>query len=266
MSPYETLTVAAAAPPPSPARQWVRSFGLLALRDSIELRPHLQMILILQVIFGVGSVVLYGFVTGRVDVERATFYATGAPVLALLPTGLALVPATVARQKATQVYDYLWTLPVPRTAAALSMFVVFSVAILPGSVLSLVLASVIFDAAVSVSWLVVPAVALAAGACAAFGYALGHAIQNPRTTGLISNFGVLLAMLYSPISFPIEQFPTWLQQVHLVLPIHHMAVVVRGGLTDGLVDGATYAVSLAYLAAWTAVSWLVVVRVISSRD
>ena len=71
----------------------------------------------------------------------------------------------------------------------------------------------------------------------------------PVTLGFIS-YLIVVVLLYSPIAFPIEQFPDWLAAVHEVLPLYHMGVVVRAGLTEGLVGdvGTSYAV----VAAWTA--------------
>ncbi len=42
--------------------------------------------------------------------------------------------------------------------------------------------------------------------------------------------------MFSPIAFPIENFPGWLAAAHRVLPFWHMANVVRALLTQGLVD------------------------------
>ncbi|HSQ37813.1 MAG TPA: ABC transporter permease, partial [Acidimicrobiia bacterium] len=59
---------------------------------------------------------------------------------------------------------------------------------------------------------------------------------------------------FSPIAFPIENFPGWLAATHHVLPFWHMANVVRDALTDGLVDSVWR--SYLVLGAWTVGTWL----------
>jgi ABC-2 type transport system permease protein len=71
-------------------------------------------------------------------------------------------------------------------------------------------------------------------------------------------------LLFSPFVVPIGQFPGWWAAVHHVLPFWHMAVVIRAGLTVGVI---TTSVTTSYqvLVARTAVSWLVAGWVIGRR-
>jgi ABC-2 type transport system permease protein len=96
------------------------------------------------------------------------------------------------------------------------------------------------------------------------GYAMGHVIPEPRVTTLITNLVIFLVLLFSPIVVPIEQFPDWWASVQRVLPFWHMSVVIRGGLTDGLLANS---VGVSYLAlmAWTVVAWVAAAGVIAAR-
>jgi ABC-2 type transport system permease protein len=54
--------------------------------------------------------------------------------------------------------------------------------------------------------------------------------------------------MFSPLMFPADRLPDWLQAVHSVLPIQAMGEVIRGSLAS-----TTFAIggsSLALLAAW----------------
>ncbi len=96
------------------------------------------------------------------------------------------------------------------------------------------------------------------------GYTLGHAIPDPRVTNLLTNLIIFLVLLFSPIVVPIALFPDWWATVHRVLPFWHMAVVVRAGLTEGLITGSV-GVSYAVVGAWTAAAWLLAAWVVGRR-
>ena len=98
---------------------------------------------------------------------------------------------------------------------------------------------------------------------ASVGFALGHAIANPMITNVITNLVIFVVLMFSPIAFPIENFPGWLAAAHRVLPFWHMTNVVRASLTQGLVTevGPSYLV----LGAWPPGAWLVAAWVVGRR-
>ena len=190
----------------------------------------------------------------------ATFIVTGTPALAIVPVGMALVPGVVMQHKLDETYDFLWSLPVPRLTIAASNFVLFTSLALPGVALSLLAAVWRYNIDLSISWSVVPAVLLAALMANSVGFGFAHAISEPRLTNLIVNMIIFLVLLFSPVAFPIENFPDWFASVHRVLPFFHMANIIRGGLTEGLVEGlpvSYLAVILWMLASWAVAAWVV---------
>ena len=242
---------------------WLRSYGLMVRRDLVALRVDLAAMLVLQTLMGAGAAFIYGFVLGDQDPAHATYIATAAPVLAMIPVGFAFLPGVIGNMKSEGSYDYVWSLPVPRTAAGAATLSAFTVAALPAAALSLTIASWRYGVDLSISPSIVPAVGLTALMAASVGYGLGHAVPDPRVTNLIVNLVMFSVLMFSPLAFPIEQFPGWLGAVHQVLPFHHMATVVRAALTDGLVSHV--ARSYAVLAAWTVVSWAAALRVVGRR-
>ena len=183
--------------------------------------------------------------------------------LALVAVGCVLVPSMIGQRKLEGSYDFVWSLPVPRTATAASTFTLFTLMAIPGTVVAVVGAVWRFDIDLQVSATVVPAVLLTALMASSVGFVLGHAVRDPRTTNLITNLIIFGVLMFSPIAFPIEQFPGWLASVHHVLPFYNMAVVVRAGLSDGLATGI--AGSYLVLAAWTSGAWLIAFAVIDRR-
>ena len=242
---------------------WWSGFVAMLRFDLASLRETLPFVAVIQLLMGAGMAIIYGFYFEEIPPVAATFIVTGAPTLAIVPVGMALVPGAVMQHKFDDTYDFLWSLPVPRLTIAASNFVLFTALALPGVVVSLLVAAWRYDIDLSVSWTVVPAVLLAALMANSVGFGFSHAIPEPRITNLIVNMIIFLVLLFSPVAFPIENFPDWFAAVHRVLPFFHMATIIRGGLTVGLVDGL--ATSYVAVVLWTLTSWGLAAWVVGRR-
>jgi ABC-2 type transport system permease protein len=161
-----------------------------------------------------------------------------------------MLPGTVAEQKLEGTFDYIWSLPSPRSAQAASTFMLFTLFALPGAVLALLVAAWRYDVHLAPSPLLVPAVLVCALMAITVGYGMALAIANPMVTSVVTNALVFLVLLFSPIVYPASQLPAWLASIHYFLPFYNMAVVIRAGLTFGIVAHA--ATSFVVLAVWTA--------------
>jgi ABC-2 type transport system permease protein len=222
--------------------------------DLASSRSWLLTFITVQILMGAGMAIIYGFYLGDMPPAAATFLATGAPTLAMVPLGMALLPSLIAVRKIEDTYDFMWSLPVPRTATAASSFTIFTALAVPGFAVSLAVAVWRYDLDLKVSPWLVPAVLLASLMSASVGFGIGHAVPDPRITNVVTNLLIFVVLMFSPIAFPIENFPGWLAAAHRVLPFWHMANVVRDALSDGLVDSVWR--SYAVLGAWTGGTWL----------
>ena len=231
------------------ARNWLRSFALMLRMEWVGARQWAPMMVIVQFMMGAGMAVMYGFFYPEVTPTIALYITTGIPVLALIPMGFVLVPGGIGQQRMAGSFDFMWSLPTPRSAQVSAMFSLYTLLALPGTVLALLVASWRYGVELQVSPLIVPAALLCAVMSVTVGAAMGLAISNPMITNLISNALIFVVLLFTPIVFPASNLPDWLLRVHEVLPFHHMAVAIRSGLTDGLVTGTT--TSFLVLGAWT---------------
>lgn len=131
--------------PPSELRSgpgyWFASLAAMMRFDYGRVRQWVPMMVFIQAFMGAGMALLYGFFYPHITAIRALYITTGAPTLALIPLGLVMIPGTVAEQKLMGTFDYLWSLPSPRSAQAASTFVLFTVLALPGAVLALLVAA-----------------------------------------------------------------------------------------------------------------------------
>lgn len=230
----------------------VRDYGLLVQWQARRISWLLPLIVGVQTVLAVGIIVGFGFLFPEVDPDTALFLATGAPTLLLLVIGLVLVPQMVSESKNEGTYDWMRALPVPRMAFLAADATVWFLAMLPGLVVALLVARWHYDLALSVSPLVVAAVLLVGWTATGIGYAIASFVP-PMITLLLTNLLLFVSLMFSPVNFPAERLPDWLQAVHQVLPITSMAEVMRGTLaSDSFELGAR---PFAVLAGWCVVGF-----------
>lgn len=239
---------------------WVQSYLMMTRWELGSLRLLLPLIIALQIVIGGGFALGIGLFFDEMPARNALFLATGVGVVTLITVGLVLGPQLVGNHKVAGTYDFLWSLPVPRTTQAAAWLTVNSIIALPGMVAALVIADWRYDLTFEVSWAIVPAVLLTITTATLVGYAFAHAIPKPMITQMITQLLIFMILGFSPINFPPENLPDWLVSVNQWLPFQHMAAVIRAALTDGLVDnaGTSYLILSAYtLASAVVAAWVI---------
>ncbi len=244
-------------------RGWLRSFGLLVRWSAVRLKYLLPLMLIVQTLLAVGIVIGFAFLIPEIDTQTALYLSTGAPALGLIVVGMVLAPQLVAETKTSGTFEYNRTLPVPRSAILSADLTIWLITSLPGLVLSMLVAVLRFDLSLRISVWVVPAVLLVAVASTAVGYAISYAAP-PSLASLASQMIVFFALMFSPVNFPADRLPEWLQDVHRFLPIQYMAEAIRETLvvpTAGL-DAKPFII----LSAWCVFGLGVTLRVMTRRS
>jgi ABC-2 type transport system permease protein len=119
-----------------------------------------------------------------------------------------------------------------------------------------------YDITFDVHLSVIPATLLTIVCGSLIGSAVAHGMNQPQLTLLFTQIGIFFIIGFSPVSFPIERLPGWLATVHEYLPIHHMALVVRASLTDGLVavTSQSWIILLVWLVIAAVITGVVLVR------
>jgi len=216
-----------------------------------------------QILTGAGFIFGIDLLFGGLGKEAALYLSTGVLVITLITVGMVMNPQFVAQAKASDQYDFLWSLPVPRTTAALASLTINAIIALPGMAIAILAALWRFDLPLVVSPAIVPAVLIVLLTGTMVGYAFAHAISSPLAINMISQMLIFFILGFSPINYPIERLPWWFAAIHQWLPFHHMAQVVRGGLTEGLVDGMTR--SYLVLGAWSIIAVIGTAAVLGRR-
>ncbi len=249
-----------ASRPRSGPSYWLSSLQMMLRFEFGRARDWAAMMAVIQIMMGAGMAIMYGFFYPRITSTIGLYIASGTPTLALIPLGFVMVPGAVGQQRLEGSFDFIWSLPAPRSAQAAATFLLYTLLSLPGVVLALMVASWRYGAHLDISPLIIPAVLLCALMAISVGFGMALAIPDPLITNLITNALVFLVLLFSPIVFPPANLPGWLFATHRVLPFYNMAVVIRAGLTTGLAENVTR--SFLVLAAWTlagfaATAWVV---------
>jgi ABC-2 type transport system permease protein len=254
--------MAVALPAAGPA-WWLRSYGLMVRWEFMSLRLVMPLMIVVQILIGAGTVIGLGFLIQEITRTQALYLATGGSVVALLMIGLVLAPQLVAQKKFQKTYDYMLSLPVPRPVLALAGVTVWMLVALPGMALALGAAAWWYGLDLKLSFMLLPAALLTVLAGCSIGVAVAHALPQPSLTTLITQVLSFAILFFSPINFPQERLPEWLQAAHAYLPFQHAAIVMRGALTEGLVDSTSG--SFLVLSIWTAAAWAVTLWVLSRR-
>jgi ABC-2 type transport system permease protein len=174
--------------------------------------------------------------------------------MSLILIGLVVTPQVIAQQRMDGSYDYVWSLPVPRSAATMASITLAASTAIPGVIGAIAIAMWRYDIDFTVSISVIPACALTLLCGCLIGSSVAHGITEPQVTLMFTQLAIFFVIAFSPLNFPIERLPDWLATIHEGLPFHHMAVLIRSSLTTGLVTAAP--IDWLILGAWTAIAAL----------
>jgi ABC-2 type transport system permease protein len=130
---------------------WVSSYAAMLRFDLAAQRNLLPMFLLMQVMFGAGMAIIYGFYVGHLPPGTALFIVSGSPTLAVMTAGILGVVMMVTERQMAGTWDFIWSLPAPRSAAVASTVTVFTLLAVPGIVVTLALADWRYGITLSVS-------------------------------------------------------------------------------------------------------------------
>ena len=243
--------------------KWLRGYFLMVKWFFFSYKPWLSLNFAVQIGIAIGFIYGISYFFPMVTPEVARFLTTGAPTLILLVAGFVIGPQIVASSRLEGTFEYLWSLPVGRmTNLAANATVMFG-SILPGLIFAVALGAFHFDFSLDISFLVIPAAILIALSGSFLGFSIAFLVPKPMMVMVITQIFSFAVMMFSPVMFPAERLPGWLQAIHKVLPIQYMADLSRGTLTDLDVN-----LGLAFIvvAAWCVVGLIVTMVVINRRQ
>ncbi|AKK05057.1 ABC-type polysaccharide/polyol phosphate export systems, permease component [Corynebacterium mustelae] len=212
----------------------MRAEGQLKHVLALQIRKqgsYLVVFTAIMIIIALGVVVGFSFLLSSPGGDELLYLATGAPTIVLIMTALVTVPMQNAGARLAGYIDFIKSLPVSRKQFLFADVLIWAAITVPAIVISVMVAHFVFKPGFSVSWTIVPVYLLVVASCFGIGY--GYSFVMPAEPAMaLSQVIAFTALMFSPINFPLERLPEWLQVVHLVLPLHHMAEVMRASLAN----------------------------------
>jgi ABC-2 type transport system permease protein len=234
-------------------RHWVTSVHLMLRWELSSLRLLLPVIGAVQLLFGAGVAIGFGLIVPELSVVAATYLVSGAAAITLIIVGVTVGPQIVSTHRREGTYEFLWSLPIPRSAATAAWLLVTTMLGLPAFAATLLVGSWRYELALSVSLPdLLLAILFVVFTATILGYAIAHVLASPVLVMVLSQVMIFGIVGFSPINYPADRLPVWLQGVHAWLPFESMGQVVRAALTDGFVDGV--ARPYAVLSVWATVA------------
>ncbi len=184
---------------------------------------------IIQILISLGIVIGFTYLLPDQNKDSILYLATGAPTLIMVTTGLVLLPQQIGNAKSEGFIDFMRTWPVKRASILITDTFIWLALMIPAIAIGALCAHWIFQPGYDISWTVIPAILLIALTCIGIGYGFSYAL-SPSNSLMLSQLIVFGALMFSPINFPIERLPEWLQLLHSILPLHSMAEVMRASL------------------------------------
>lgn len=186
---------------------------------------------ILQIIIALGIAIGYTYLFSDPDGKTTLFLATGAPTIVLIMTGLVILPMQNATAKIEGYNDFIRTLPINRFAVIAADTIMWFTITLPGFIIATTCTHFMFKPGYAISWSIVPVYLLAALTCIGVGYGYSF-VMDAELAMALSQVIAFGALMFSPINFPLERLPRWLQVLHKILPIDSMAQIMRTSMAS----------------------------------
>lgn len=184
---------------------------------------------LIQILISIGIVIGFTYLIPTPDKSTILFLATGAPTIILIFTGLVILPQQIGTAKSDGYMEFMRTWPVKRSVILGADTALWLLITIPGIIASTVVAHLMFSPGYDISWTVVPALLMIALTSIGVGYGFSYLLSPTASLG-VSQIVVFGALMFSPVSFPMDRLPEWLQALHEVLPIYSMAEVMRASL------------------------------------
>ncbi|RDW15860.1 ABC transporter [Oceanobacillus arenosus] len=194
---------------------------------------------LIQILISIGIVIGFTYLIPDPDTSTILFLATGAPTIILIMTGLVILPQQVGTAKADGYMEFMRTWPVNRSVILGAETTIWLLITVPGIVVSSFVAHLMYSPGYDISWTIIPALLMIALTSIGVGYGFSYLLSPTASLG-ISQVVVFGALMFSPVNFPMDRLPEWLQTLHEFLPIYSMAEVMRASLAASTFEASTW--------------------------
>ena len=228
-------------------------------------------VLIFTVIFPVVLLVLFAAVFGKegdtivingVSIPTDAYFTAGITAYAIMMSAFSTLAIGLTSQRESGQLKRLRGTPVPSWTFIGAQVTRAIVLVALMTVVLFGIGAIFFDvhpSAEGVVGIVVYAL-LGTAVFAALGIALTAVTPTAEAASAIAPFGSVLLGFISGVWIPVDQLPTWLQEVGRIFPLAHLAEGLQRAVADPSLGTGITAENVAVLAAWGLVGLAVAVR------
>lgn len=231
----------------------MRKFGVLTLLMFQMNRQAMVLITVVNMGFGLGLVIGFGYLIPGIGEETALFLVTGAATQMIVTVGLVMLPQQFSLLKSDGRLDYFLTLPISREGFLLAHVAVALVQVLPAIAFALALGAWHYDFTLHLHPAFIVVVPLSVFAVCGFGVAMALLSPSATVTNSITQMLIFYVLFFAPVLLPAEQLPEFLQWAGKLLPPTYAADAIRATTTD--LDGTHLGRSLLALLGFTVISF-----------
>lgn len=206
-------------------------------RDLLQLswrsyRDFVLMIGIVNIGFGVGLVLGFGYVIPDIPEATAMFLVTGAATQMIVTVGIVGLPQVIAQAKSEGRLDYYFTLPISREAYLLAQVTFVLLQSLPALVLALLFGAWNYGFSLEIDPLIVLVVPLGVLSLAGLGVAVAVISPHMQLTNAFTQLSIFYVLFFAPVILPKEQLPLVLRHAADFLPPTYVADGIRATTTN----------------------------------
>ena len=220
---------------------------LLALLKTrfLGMRDGLLWILATSVLFPFLLLFFVGLLSPSEEVQSRVL--SGAITSSVILNAVFLFGQSFAAQRARGEYELYATLPISRLTFIVGTLIANLCTSLGGAIVLVVVAVAVFNFNIQPTLWLIPSLLFGAASVVGIGLIVGVLSPGPGEAALITNLVVYILSYATPVFYPIEVLPDFLQVVSTWLPTTHAAAAINASLQGG--DAPL--VSLGILLCWT---------------
>ena len=209
-----------------------------------------QLLLSISLLFG------YPLVIGDIDSTTAYYLSSGSVLIGIISMGCTISSPVIANDKLEGHFDYIRALPIPRIFISLADLWMWLIAILPGVFISILLGYVRFSVRLHPSFLGVFIVLLICLTMISLGFAIAYTF-SPNTVTLMSQLILMIGLMFSPLMYPADRLPEWVNHLYRALPFVPSSNLLRASLYD---YGNVSLLDISILILWIMLTQLIILR------
>ncbi|MFU0827872.1 MAG: ABC2-membrane domain-containing protein [Lachnoclostridium sp.] len=184
---------------------------------------------IVQAVFAVAIVCGLSLLIPNIDMNSTVYLSSGALTLGIIAVGCVLAPQIASESKQNGLYEYQRTLPVARCSILVADIIIWTIASLPGVVMSCIAAVLRFGVYIHISPLSIFLILMAQISMICIGFSIAYWLP-PNAMALTTQIIMIGGLLFSPITYPAERLPGWLIYVYQALPFVPVSNLLRSSL------------------------------------